>query len=297
MSPVVTIGLPFHNDEATLAAAIRSVERQTFADWELLLVDDGSTDASATIAQAATSDTRIRLVADGVNCGLPARLNQIASLARGEFLARMDADDLMHPDRIGRQVAVLRAQPDLDVVGTATFLLDPDLAIVGRSRVRDAAKVSSNLRYPVFSHPTVTGRTDWFRTHRYDEDLLRAQDLDLWNRAAPESRYAVLDEPLLFYRRHSTADLGGKDRASVAAHIAVLRRYGVPRIGRLRTEYFVWHVRATTAAGRLLGVVRADHLSVRRFRAVPPADLAAAQAIVDELARPDRSDTTNEGPS
>src|SRR3954468_15780628 len=105
-SPRVTIGLPFVNSGETLPNAIRSVFAQTYDDWELILCDDGSTDISLEIARSVR-DARVRVLSDGKNVGLPCRLNQIAAVARGEMLARMDADDLMHPNRIAAQVALL----------------------------------------------------------------------------------------------------------------------------------------------------------------------------------------------
>src|SRR5438045_1632919 len=93
---LVSIGISFQNARATLADAVRSVLAQTCRDWELLLVDDGSSDGSLELARRI-EHPRIQVISDGVNQGLASRLNQIALLARGTYLARMDADDLMHP--------------------------------------------------------------------------------------------------------------------------------------------------------------------------------------------------------
>src|SRR5215207_5701854 len=123
MTPRVTIGLPFYNAANTLASAVRSVFAQTYHDWELILVNDGSSDRSLEIADAV-KDPRIRVMSDGRNKGLAARLNEITSSACGRYIARMDADDLMHPDRLARQVALLQTRPRVDVVGTATYATD-----------------------------------------------------------------------------------------------------------------------------------------------------------------------------
>src|SRR5579872_3545287 len=119
----VTIGIPFYNAEQTFADAIRSIFTQTFRDWELLLVDDGSTDGSLAIAQAV-QDTRVHVYYDGHRRGLASRLNQIAELARGEYLARMDADDLMHPERLARQIEALLKHAPADLVASAIYELD-----------------------------------------------------------------------------------------------------------------------------------------------------------------------------
>src|SRR5258708_1982955 len=97
--PLVTVAIPFYNAEATLHYAIESVIEQTFTDFDLILLNDGSKDASLSIARRYLCRPNTTLVDDGLNLGLAPRLNQIAAIARGQYLARMDADDLMHPER------------------------------------------------------------------------------------------------------------------------------------------------------------------------------------------------------
>ena len=99
MNKLVTIAIPFYNPGPAFEDAIKSVFAQTYTNWELLLVNDGSTDDSLEKA-LAIKDSRVQVINDGKNLGLGARLNQIAQLASGEYLARMDADDIMHPERI-----------------------------------------------------------------------------------------------------------------------------------------------------------------------------------------------------
>src|SRR5687768_7329955 len=104
--PLVTIGLPFLNPGHRFEYALKSVFAQSFKDWELLLVDDGSTDQSLSIAERV-NDPRVKYIHDGNNRGLPCRLNQITESASGRILIRMDADDLMHPTRVERLVHCL----------------------------------------------------------------------------------------------------------------------------------------------------------------------------------------------
>ncbi|HZZ80116.1 MAG TPA: glycosyltransferase family A protein, partial [Gemmataceae bacterium] len=130
MTCQVSIGIPFLNAKRLLADAVRSVFAQTCTDWELILIDDGSTDGSLDIVRDI-HDPRVRLVSDGTNRGLCARLNQMVSLANGVYFARMDADDLMHPERIERQVAHLQANPQIDVLDTATYTVNDDLTPLG----------------------------------------------------------------------------------------------------------------------------------------------------------------------
>src|SRR5699024_7083751 len=105
---MITIGIPFFTDESYLDMAIRSIINQTYQDWVLLLVDDGSSDGSLGIAKKyEEKDSRISVISDGENKKLPYRLNQIAQLTKTPYLARMDADDIMHPERIEKQLGIL----------------------------------------------------------------------------------------------------------------------------------------------------------------------------------------------
>ena len=99
----ITIGIPFYNAEVYLADAIRSIFAQTYQEWELILVDDGSTDSSLEIARSV-KDSRVRVIADGVNRRLPYRLNQITAEAKYDLIGRMDADDIISPVRFEKQL-------------------------------------------------------------------------------------------------------------------------------------------------------------------------------------------------
>lgn len=200
-APLITIALPFYNAQITLAEAVRSIQRQSFDDFEVLLIDDGSTDGSLEIAKRI-GDTRFRVFSDGKNLGLGRRLNQGAEQARGHLLARMDADDIMHPCRLERQVAEMLAHPEIDVLGTDAWAIDPVGNLLGRF---PSADPSSDpwvvVRHGIFIHPTVLGRTNWFRQNRYSESCIRAEDHELWTRCCSNSCFRVLHEPLLFYRQ------------------------------------------------------------------------------------------------
>src|SRR5690606_35730807 len=129
------IGLPFADNLPTLELALKSVFAQTEPAWELLLVDDGSTDGSAALA-IALADPRVRLLGDGRRRGLAARLNEINQTARAPLVARMDADDQMHPERLARQLAAMEADPGLDLLGSDMIVLDACGLSAGRRRPR-----------------------------------------------------------------------------------------------------------------------------------------------------------------
>lgn len=198
MKPAVTVGIPFFNAGATLLGSIRSVFAQTFTDWDLLLIDDGSTDNSLEIARSI-DDKRVRVISDGANRGLVYRLNQMISLARAPYFARMDADDLMHPERLARQLDHLHHHPDVDIIGSAAYVIDRDDLPYGIRGDRSAGGQTAGIRLG-FIHPTVVGKTDWFHRNSYSAEYIRAEDLELWLRADPKTVCARLLEPLLFYR-------------------------------------------------------------------------------------------------
>ena len=229
-TPTVTIGLPFHNAHHTLPRAVQSVFAQTAQDWELLLVDDGSTDGSREWA-ARLVDPRIRVLADGENRGLAARLNQIADAATGEYLFRMDADDIMFPERLARQLAFLRAGPGCDLLGTGVVAIDLEDRPRGeRSAPESPVLPLAAFRGDLLYHPTVAGRRDWFRAHRYDPAFRRSQDFELWTRCAGEATIRNLPEPLLFYREFGSASWGRYRQHSLLAR-QIIAQHGPGQIG------------------------------------------------------------------
>jgi len=190
------------NAEQTIALALRSILEQSYDLWELILIDDGSTDGTLDCI-CSLGDPRIRLVADGENRGLASRLNQAIVMARGKYIARMDADDVSCPERFAHQVAFLEARPEIDLVGTGAIVFTGDGKVVGSFPVRQTHEEICAAPWAVFllAHPTWMGKRDWFLRHRYREAARRAQDQDLLLRAHESSRYACLPDVLLGYRQ------------------------------------------------------------------------------------------------
>jgi glycosyltransferase involved in cell wall biosynthesis len=201
--PLITVGLPVYNAGATLAAAVTSIRAQTYSKWELLIIDDGSTDGSHQIGmEAQRRDDRIRFVYDGRHLGLPARLNELIASANGELFARMDADDVAYPRRLECQAAFLIANPTVDVVGSAMVVFGGEGALKGVRRGRlSHAEICAHPEWGFrMFHPTWTGRTAWFARYGYRPG--DSEDQDLLLRAYLESQYANLPEVLLGYRQH-----------------------------------------------------------------------------------------------
>jgi glycosyltransferase involved in cell wall biosynthesis len=279
----VTVGIPFFNAGRTLADAVRSVFAQTLADWELLLVDDGSSDGSLGVARRVR-DNRVRVIADGVNRGLSARLNQIAALARGDYLARMDADDLMHPERLERQVRFLAAHPDVDLLGSTVCTIDHANNPLGvRMEQPLDVRPAAVLRRGLYVHPEVTGRTRWFRQNPYDPAFVRAEDYELWCRVCRSATFRKLPEPLLFYREAVPINLGNYLLSGKTTRRAI-RRFGPAIVGRRQTALLVAgsHLRCLAyRIGTRLGLQ--GWLLGKRNRPLTPAEAAAARAVIGRV--------------
>ncbi len=203
-TPAVSIALSMHNAARTIEQALRSLLAQSCTDWELILMDDGSSDDGLARAERY-ADARFRIVVDGQRRGLAARLNQAIELARGRYLARMDADDIAYPERLERQLAFLEAHPEVDLLGAGMMVFGDDGEPTGLYDVRTthAAICARPLSGFYLAHPTWMGRIEWFRKWRYDPICRKAQDQDLLLRAWRSSRYAALPEPLVGYRQET----------------------------------------------------------------------------------------------
>ena len=218
--PRVSVLLPVRNGGRDLLMAVWSVLGQSFADWELLVLDDASTD-DALSAIARVTDARVRVMRDASHLGLAARLNLGLDAARGEFIARMDHDDIAFPLRLQRQVEHLDHQRDIDLLGTRALVFAGGGNAMGLFPFRQ--RHEEICRHPwlgfYLPHPTWMGRVDWFRRHRYRiPESRRAEDQDLLLRSYTSSRFACLPEVLLGYRIGSAGI-----RKMLTAHVSAGR--------------------------------------------------------------------------
>jgi GT2 family glycosyltransferase len=202
-TPRVSVVMPVHNGGEYLARAIESILSQTMGDFELVIVNDGSTDATAATLQAYQSrDRRVR-VHHEARAGLVASLNRGCRDARARYIARMDADDVAFPDRLARQAEFLDQHPRVAVIGSAVVRIDG----AGRELKRSVSPTShadiiaALKAYTPFTHPTVTFRAEAFAAvGRYRSAYGPAEDYDLWVRLSERYELANLAEPLLYYR-------------------------------------------------------------------------------------------------
>lgn len=192
------------NGEAYLADAIRSVLSQTFRDFELIVMDDGSTDRTANILhQFQREDGRIR-VYNQPHAGLVATLNRGISLATGEYIARMDADDVSKPDRFAIQVEYLDRHQDIGICGSWIETFGNGVSEVVKYPNDDASIRCQLLFSSALAHPSTMLRRSMLLRHglQYDEQAVNAEDYDLWVRASKSTRLANVPAVLLRYRVH-----------------------------------------------------------------------------------------------
>jgi glycosyltransferase involved in cell wall biosynthesis len=250
--------LPVYNGGLALRFAVCSLLQQTLADWELLLVDDGSTDGCPEqIARLA--NRRIRVLGGKEKRGLAQRLNEGIATARGAYIARMDHDDLAFPRRLEAQADFLDAYADVDLIGCRAIAFRDNGSLIGMLPFRSThekicAQVWRGFDLP---HPTWMGRAAWFRRFRYRvPEVIRAEDQDLLLRAYSSSRFACHPEPLLAYRVASVS-LPNVFKARMSLAGALVREHA--RAGR-------YHY---AALGAVISAVRPIADAMRVLAALP----------------------------
>lgn len=232
MAPEVTVLLPVYNGERYLRDTMDSILGQIYTDFELLIVDDGSTDGSADIIRSY-GDPRIRVLINPARLKLSGALNRGIDEAQGTYIARMDADDIALPERLGRQLEYLRVHRDVGICGTA-------IEVFGQVKRRNdifppaTEEIRSYALFDCpFSHPTVMFRKDIFDHHllRYDGSYYPTEDYELWSRAAELFPSVNLGEVLLRYRIHDQsmtgADWDEMDRQAARVIEPLLKNMGI----------------------------------------------------------------------
>lgn len=275
--PKVSVIMPVRDGERWVSEAIRSVRDQTLAAFELVVIDDGSTDATPDIlVAAAAADPRI-VVLQQQRDGLVAALNRGLAAARAPLIARLDADDVALPDRLARQVDHMAAHPGVVLLGGWATIIDEQ----GRPKGREMRPSPKNLRATLmkkspFIHPTVMFRAE--AAHRvggYHAAFEAGEDYDFWLRLADVGEIAILPELLIRYREHGgsvtrTRQLRQIYSARLAKLAAAERHAGRPDPSTALSAPPDWH-NATP------GSFERD--SSRLFRMLEFADPAVAASI------------------
>jgi glycosyltransferase involved in cell wall biosynthesis len=268
MSPKVSVVMSVYNGERYLRQAIASILRQTWTDYEFLIVNDGSTDNSREII-ISFDDPRIRLVDNSTNIGLTKSLNRGLELARGEFVARQDADDVSHPTRFEHQVSFLNAHPEVILVGAQARRINQYGHVISSAKFPMPLTSASIKWYlmmfgaSAFIHTSVMFRREvvWDQFRGYDERFARAQDLELWSRVAQKYEVRNLSQVLVDYRSHPESVTDSKPSLPAYLHkeiiLSNLRRFSGFR--QIPTEWasliYSFYTRSVKDPDRLVAAV------------------------------------------
>ena len=230
----VSVLIPFYNRASYLREAIDSILQQSFTDFEILALDDGSTDSSADIV-SQYKDPRIRLLRSDKNLGIPATRNRGIAAARGEYLAFLDSDDLALPDRLAHQVEFLQGNPDHAAVGSWIEWIDQSGHKTGKVKRKPTSPEqigAERLFRSGLENSTAMARTKILQAYPHREDMVLGSDYDLWARVAADYKLAALPEILVYRREHETRATQTKIDTTKA----------------LRLEIFAWQLRALNVA-------------------------------------------------
>lgn len=238
MLPRLSVVMPVFNGEPWIEGCLASLASQQFENYELIIVDDGSTDASASMLQAhAERDPRIKLILQD-NQGLVAALNRGLKLASAPWVARMDIDDLALPSRFSIQLALAEQRPEVVCVGSGFMAIDAASRVLATHRVPQShGELLDRLitTRTCFPHASALFRRDLvIKVGGYRPCMRRAQDTDLWLRLAEQGSLAAVKEPLVLIRQHGqqlSAGEGAREQllmgwAAVVSHL--LRCQGLP---------------------------------------------------------------------
>jgi glycosyltransferase involved in cell wall biosynthesis len=232
-APLVSVIVPTVRIDADFRAAIASLTTQTVTEIEIVIVIDGAADGHEQELEQFADDDRFRVVLNGRQLGTPVALNRGVAVARGEYIARLDADDLAEPDRLAEQLAVFADNPDLVLVGSSATLIDDGGARIGQLDVPVEGAERVLLRRNAFVHSSVLMRRDALDlVGGYDERCNRMQDYELWLRLAQVGAVENVPMPLVSYRVHPgmhsrrTPAFGAAARAVLRSRVELARHLG-----------------------------------------------------------------------
>lgn len=205
---LVSVIMGVHGEAGShLRVALDSICRQTYSNLEFIIIDDAAGSECQTIlSEYAQNHSYIRLHHNAVNLGLTKSLNIGLAMARGEYIARMDADDYSVPDRLERQYRYMEDNPEIDVCGTGVVSFGDRIAFMSPPYSVSNTEVQCGLFFSgILCHPSVMIRKSFLDRYSltYDETIPRTQDYDLWERCSLHGQLSVMKEVLLFYRIHA----------------------------------------------------------------------------------------------
>lgn len=260
MMPEISVIMSVYNGEAYLEEAIESIRNQTFDNWELIIINDCSTDLTGEILDGFTAkDKRIRVYTNEVNLRLPASLNKAISLCGGKYIARMDADDISLPDRLEKQYKFMEEHEDVSL-SSCRFMTVKDGVYasggVGGRCDNEALRAMLLVANPIL-HPGVIARAEVMKSFNYDTTLTCTEDLELWTRMAAENqKMQILPECLLIYRLH---DKQITSTTLERQHIEVLKiqqKYYASLFGKMNKEMSEFYIS---------GIYFREHTDIHKF--------------------------------
>jgi|GEM_PF-117917 len=231
MSPRVSVVMAVYNGVEFLGEAIESILSQTFSDFEFLIIDDGSKGTTPVLLSEYTRrDVRIQIHRFADNRGLATALNYGIRQASGEYIARMDADDLSLPERLGVQVTFMDAHPEVGICGTWVELIGDTERQVWEYPRHHAGISAQMLFSNALAHPSVMMRAWVLNQHnlKYDESVRHAQDYELWSRAISRTELANIPHILVQHRRHAQSTGDQYHHEQLQTHEIVVRRLLAP---------------------------------------------------------------------
>ena len=238
MTPYVSVVMAVCNGEKYLSDAVESILSQSFREFEFIIIDDGSTDATASIlAQFEKRDARVLIHRFDTNHGLSSALNFAIQHARGEYIVRMDADDISFPNRLSGQVAYLDEHPEVGICGTWVELIGDSAGKTWKHPLSHEAISVRMLFANALVHSSVMLRRSVMTRHElyYDESIRYAQDYELWSRAMLVTRFANVGSILLQYRVYKTSsgaqNLEQQDQTKAIVQRRILSLLGVECTG------------------------------------------------------------------
>lgn len=245
--PLISVVMPVYNEAFRVRKAVDSIRQQTWHSWELIIVDDASTDETWEIlCDIAASEPRIRLFRNGQNVGAGASRNCGLAYSQGEFIAVMDSDDVARPDRLQIQVEFLLSHPGIDVLGAAAIDVDEYGNVLGEVCRREWHQdlVTHIYKECPFIHSTVLGRASfWKSLGGYATDQGHSDDYELWLRGYQQFTYHNLSVPLIWYLRRPHKASFSCDMAH-SVWVTIRREHKVLTHGwyalRPLVAYWVW---------------------------------------------------------
>lgn len=194
---LITVAMPVYNNEKTVATTIKSVLKQTYKNWELVIIDDASTDNSIDVI-SSFKDKRIKLIRHKKNKHIAKSLNEIIKIAKGEYFARIDGDDYCYPNRFETQINYLKNHPDVDLIGSDLLIVNKHGELLGKRTYNNL--ISNPYSNIYIAHPTFFGKTSFFQKYKYHCPPVTAQDQDLLFRSYTKSKFAKIDQILVCYQ-------------------------------------------------------------------------------------------------